>query len=214
MPTTTSRFAQRSRPGRAAAAGAFGLRRRKRPLRAGTLNEAGASLLEFAFTVPILIALVAGAWDFGSAFALKDKMTNAAREAARVAVSNSVLPPVGSSATCSSATATPCNIVAAISALQYYMENAGATSVSCIQPDSPTNSSGETYTYTCSSVPGLQIVIDHDAAVTVDGAEALKATTVSFQYPVKWWFSILGGSGPTANVTTLQTSVTMANLVF
>src|SRR5713226_1589698 len=47
----------------------------------------GAQLLEFALVLPMLLVIVFGAADFGAAWALKDKLSNAARDAARIAAS-------------------------------------------------------------------------------------------------------------------------------
>lgn len=205
---------------RPVARGRAGLFRRQgmRGVPAAAGREEGASLLEFALALPLLVLVVAGIWDFGSTFALKDKMTNAAREAARVAVSSSVLPPLGSTATCTSTAATPCTIVAAISALRNYMDDEGVNLDSCVAPNTPSSSGPdpEEYTYTCASMPGLKIVINRSATVaqtTSTGTEQLPATTVSFSYPVGWWFSPFGWLSP-PSPSTLTTSVSMANLVY
>src|SRR5713101_7765476 len=47
----------------------------------------GAQLLEFALVLPMLLVVVFGAADFGAAWALKDKLSNAARDGARIAAS-------------------------------------------------------------------------------------------------------------------------------
>lgn len=176
-----------------------------------TSSEGGAQLLEFALVLPILLALVIGAWDFGSAFALKDKMTNAARDAARVSVSNSVIAPSGSSAPCAQAgAAAPCTIVAAVNALKQYMTNAGVD-LSCIDPSSPssTGPDPEEYTFTCASVPLLSITIDRSALVPQPTGTPMPATQVVFAYPsnpMVPWFPFFPSQ--------LQTTVTMANLTY
>jgi len=59
-----------------------------RPAAWGLVRGAeGAQLLEFALVLPMLLVIVVGATDFGTAWALKDKLTNAARDGARIAVS-------------------------------------------------------------------------------------------------------------------------------
>ena len=175
-------------------------------------HEGGAQLLEFALTLPIMLVLLIGAWDFGSAFTLKDKMTNGAREAARVSVSNSLIPPAGSSAACAQSgwTGPSCSVIAAIYALQKYMNNAGVD-LSCINPSSPsgTGPDPQEYTYTCASIPGLSIVIDRSALVTPPSGSPLPATQVTFIYPAKQvvpWFPYFPSQ--------LQTVVTMQNLTY
>jgi len=47
-----------------------------------------AQLVEFAVSLPLLVVIVVGIFDFSSAFTLKQKLTNVARDAARVAASD------------------------------------------------------------------------------------------------------------------------------
>src|SRR5260370_20680101 len=49
-------------------------------------SSSGSQLLEFALVVPLLLAMVIGILDFGQAYNLKQKLTNAAREGARFAI--------------------------------------------------------------------------------------------------------------------------------
>jgi Flp pilus assembly protein TadG len=53
---------------------------------AGRDAESGAVLVEFALTLPLLLVLVAGMFDFGLAFQKMLVVTNAAREGARMAM--------------------------------------------------------------------------------------------------------------------------------
>jgi len=48
-------------------------------------SEEGAQILELAITLPLLVVLMVGIFDFGQAFNTKQKLTTAAREAARFA---------------------------------------------------------------------------------------------------------------------------------
>jgi Flp pilus assembly protein TadG len=50
--------------------------------------ERGAQLVEFAVSLPLLVLFVVGIFDFSGAFTLKQKLTNIARDAARVAASD------------------------------------------------------------------------------------------------------------------------------
>ena len=49
-------------------------------------NERGAALLEVALTLPLLLLVAAGIFEFGRAYQTQQVLTNAAREGARVAV--------------------------------------------------------------------------------------------------------------------------------
>jgi Flp pilus assembly protein TadG len=49
-------------------------------------NERGAALLETAITVPIILLISVGIFEFGRAYQVQQVLTNAAREGARAAV--------------------------------------------------------------------------------------------------------------------------------
>ena len=49
-------------------------------------DQRGAALLEMAFTLPLLLLITVGIFEFGRAFEVWQVLTNAAREGARVAV--------------------------------------------------------------------------------------------------------------------------------
>jgi len=49
-------------------------------------NERGAALLETAITVPIILLIAVGIFEFGRAYQTQQVLTNAAREGARTAV--------------------------------------------------------------------------------------------------------------------------------
>ena len=51
-------------------------------------NERGAALLEAAVTIPLILLIAVGIFEFGRAFQTWQVVTNAAREGARVAVIN------------------------------------------------------------------------------------------------------------------------------
>src|SRR5262249_840726 len=51
-------------------------------------EERAAQIVEFAVSLPLLIVFVVGIFDFSSAFTLKQRLTNIARDAARAAASD------------------------------------------------------------------------------------------------------------------------------
>jgi Flp pilus assembly pilin Flp len=51
-------------------------------------DERAAQLVEFAVALPLLVVFVVGIFDFSSAYTLKQKLTNIARDAARVAAAD------------------------------------------------------------------------------------------------------------------------------
>jgi Flp pilus assembly protein TadG len=52
------------------------------------LDDRASQIVEFAVSLPLLVLFVIGIFDFSSAITLKQKLTNAAREGARVAASD------------------------------------------------------------------------------------------------------------------------------
>ena len=51
-------------------------------------GEAAAQIAEFALSLPLLVVFVVGIFDFSNAITLKQKLTNAARDGARVAAAD------------------------------------------------------------------------------------------------------------------------------
>ena len=64
----------------------------RRPWVARTLaflqDERAAQIVEFAVSLPLLMVFVVGIFDFSGAYTIKNKLTNAAKEAARVAAAD------------------------------------------------------------------------------------------------------------------------------
>ncbi|MGO9170095.1 MAG: TadE/TadG family type IV pilus assembly protein, partial [Candidatus Sulfotelmatobacter sp.] len=63
----------------------------KRPLivvRRALRNDCATQIAEFAVSLPLLVLFVVGIFDFSGAVTLKQKLTNAAREGARVAAAD------------------------------------------------------------------------------------------------------------------------------
>lgn len=194
---------------------ALKIRKFRRPNRS---SSGGSQLVEFALALPILLLLVVGIWDFGSAFALKQKLTTAAREADRIVVSTPISNPKGA-AGCSKAV--PCAIVSAATSAQQYLTNA-SLDASWITPSSPASSancpSGE-WVYGSAGAPGPSLDIKSGVWVTPAGsvvpgtaaapAGSVKATQATLMWPLKWQLaSFLPGVFPTH----VSATVTMTNL--
>lgn len=171
-------------------------------LRSPRMRARGVELLEFALVMPLLLVLIAGVWDFGAAILLKERMTNAAREAARAAVA---IPMIDANCT----GPTPCTIVTAAGTAQQYMDNAG-NDLSCITPSQPTNfdSSVPTLaTYTCKD--GTTLQINRGVMVNSSNGE-IPSTQVTLTYPLRW--VMLGRFLPGVLPQAVTTTVTMQNL--
>ncbi len=55
-------------------------------------DEAGAAAVEFALVLPVLVLILGGIVEFGRAWNVRQVLTDAAREGARVAVVNNTMP--------------------------------------------------------------------------------------------------------------------------
>ena len=169
-------------------------------------EDQAAQLVEFAVALPLLVVFVVGIFDFSSAFTLKQRLTNLARDAARVAAaepSSDVQP--GS---------TPVSVMDAFYVVDNYLQ---ANNINdCAIGNTPTNS-GLTWTFagTGNGCPaaGLTIVVDRGyyfpatSATTpatsctpssANGVTAVIGTCVNIQYPYPWRFgraaSLLGNN--------------------
>jgi hypothetical protein len=172
-------------------------------------DDHAAQIVEFAVSLPLLVVFVVGIFDFSNAFTLKQKLTNAVRDGARVAAADPA-------SDLSSPIPVP---VSVIDAFQVVHNNLLANNINdCGIPlaTAPTTTVGLTWTYTgTTSCPpgGLTIIINRGyyfpptgatlPAVTCvsqnpGGATAVIGTCVSIQYAYPWRFgkvaSLLGSA--------------------
>lgn len=169
-------------------------------------SSRGSQLLEFAFALPILMLLVVGIWDFGSKFALKQKLTNAARQADRIVISTPTGTPAG--ATGCSASTVPCAVVAAANAVKDYLKGAGLDG-SWIDPSAPSSTAGCKWTWTYSPGTNSTYQLDINTNVLTPGT-GTNETRVTMQWPLVWSLAALAPAGVFPSQT--STSVTMPNL--
>jgi len=172
----------------------------------------GAALLEFAFAMPILLVMAAGIYDFGSAYTLKDKLTNAAREGVRIATNQ---PPDLASTQCVVNGTTynaPCSVSLAMLAVQNYLSAAGITS--CAISTSAASAGNFVWTYSsassgCSTNP--IVTVERNIQFSANGATAF-ATRVTLQYPFSWDFArVAGSSSGIAGSFWISTNAVMQN---
>src|SRR5262249_994275 len=184
----------------------------------------GAQLVEFAIVLPLLVVLVVGIADFGGGYALKDKLTNAGREGARISVSG---PDDLTDAWSTACNGVPCSVQAAATSAVNYLTNAGVSACS-LDPSStsPTSDGPNTFgwTYTSpSNCPGTTspMSINIERAVTTPVTVGSTTTTVlmtrvTISYPYKWPFGsvvkLLAPSSTYATTVTLSAVVIMPNL--
>ncbi len=187
--------------------------------------EHGAQLVEFAVALPLLIVFVVGIFDFSTAFTLKQKLTNVARDAARAAAADpgtDVAQP---------STPIPASVNDAYQLIENYfaankLNDCGITAGSFAQMPP------ETWVYSATSNgclgTGLKITINRgyhfparsvgpvagtDCASRPSGGQtAVIGTCVSIQYAYQWRFgrvaSLLGSSAALPSTIT-ATAVAM-----
>jgi len=175
-------------------------------------DDRGAQLVEFAVSLPLLVVFVVGIFDFSSAFTLKQKLTNVARDAARAAAADPATDLAQPS------TSLPASVDDSIQLILNYLvanniDSCGLTSAVGVSGPGPV----WTFTVTpSSSAPcGINIKINRGyyfpatSAVQVAPADCRSATAaagqvqvvstcVSIQYTYQWRFgkaaSLLGSA--------------------
>ncbi len=184
-------------------------------------DERGSQIVEFALSLPLLILFVIGIFDFSTAVSLKQKLTNAAREAARVAaadpandLSGSMLP-------------MPVSVRDALQVADSYLVSERLNDCA-LTGASPTPGADLTWSFNaqnngCGS-PGVTLTINRGyyfpltgtatpssncaSSQTTTSQTAAIGTCVILQYPYKWQFGgvsgLFGGSflGPTVITAT------------
>jgi Flp pilus assembly protein TadG len=171
-----------------------------------------SQILELAISLPILLVVVIGITDFGTAFNLKQKLNNAAREGARAASRQSMSDVVN---------AAPLTTDAIHDVIDNYLlaEKINDCGLSTATP----TKSGLIWTYTASTgCPGngtFALIIDRGNTFQTTGASSvtLENTHVQISYPYQWRFgSFIRFFVPSANyasgVTQITADAVMTNL--
>lgn len=146
-------------------------------------------IAEFAVALPLLLVMVVGIFDFGNAYNLKQKVTNAAREAARLGASQSTL---------DLSNAPPNSILAirdlvANSLQSSKVNNCGLGSATATAAGASTPWKW-TFTASCGTAGNLVLTVDRGYVFTstvLAGATAIKmiTTNVTIVYPYQWQFN-------------------------
>jgi len=178
-------------------------------------GTSGSQIVEFAVSLPLLLVLAVGIFDFGNAYNLKQKVTYASREAARLGSSQSTL---------DLTTATPASILAIRDAVVKDLQNASLSDCG-LAGTTPVAAGAATpwkwsFTTSCGAAGNLVLTLDRGkviiSSMVVNGT-AIKVigTNATLQYPYKWEFNrVIGFLVPGATYPgTSQISVTtyMAN---
>ncbi|MGA8539822.1 MAG: TadE/TadG family type IV pilus assembly protein [Terriglobales bacterium] len=176
-------------------------------------DERGAALLEFAVSLPLLVVFVVGIFDFSGAFNQKQKIAQAAQEAAIIAGAQ----PMTDIATTNS---NPTSLQAVATAVYNSLTGSGVLATgACSPPGTASGPTGLTWTYTISgcnstySSDNLVIIINRG---WVSGtAPASVGTSVTVQYPYHWRFNsviqLLIPGATYASTTQVTESATVHN---
>lgn len=162
--------------------------RRMRAMAVGLRQSGGAQLLEVALTLPVLMALVVGASDFGGAYTMQHNLNNVAREGARFAASESSL-----DLNCGNCSTTPNSVKAVRNVVVNYLSQNHLTT--CTVGSTPSFSSTNltwTYTSTTTGCSSFSLKIVRNYPVNESGTYVV-TTHVVLTYPYTWTYNKVAG---------------------
>ncbi len=182
-------------------------------------NE-GAEILEFAISLPLLIVVAVGVFDFGSAFTVKQKVGNIAQQGARVA-SNQPTADLSLNGACG-APASICSVrdVVESNLVASKLNDCGLGAA----PVAPSGSLSWTFTANTGCGGTLTLKIERGYVYTATlpsppfqaGNYSIEGTKVTLNYPYRWQFNRVApliAPGATYPATTQINSVAiMQNL--
>jgi Flp pilus assembly protein TadG len=170
-------------------------------------EDCASQIVEFALSLPLLTLFVVGIFDFSGAISPKQKLTNAAREGARVAAADP--------ATDMGSSTVPASVADAFQVVDNYLlsENIADCGLSM---DEPVKTTGLTWVSTataspCGGISAIVLTINRGCKSQItSGANTINLieTCVTIQYPYKWQYNSVAGlvggrfTGPTSITTT------------
>jgi Flp pilus assembly protein TadG len=162
-------------------------------LKRGWKGEGAAQIVEFAISLPLLVLFVVGIFDFSNALTLKQRLTNAAREAARVGAAD----PANDLG--SPSTPVPASIGDAFQVVDKYLvsEKINDCGLAAAVPAL----AGLTWTYTANGAGcpgnGITLAINRGCTnpiTTNPGTLNLIGTCITITYAYKWEFNSVANS--------------------
>jgi Flp pilus assembly protein TadG len=153
------------------------------------MDDRASQIVEFAVSLPLLVVLVVGIFDFSGAFTLKQKLTNAAREGARAAAAG----PANDLANPSPPTGVPASVNDAFWVVDNYLNSEQIND--CGLSGAIATPTQLTWTYSANSngCPGngVTLTINRGCVTQSAGGTAVNVvgTCVSIKYPYKWRFN-------------------------
>jgi Flp pilus assembly protein TadG len=178
----------------------------------------GSQIVEFAVALPLIIVFVVGIYDFSQAFGLKQKLSNAAREGARIGANQS---------TSDLTLSTPPTVVAIARVVGDYLQAVGVNDCGLASGTWTAASGGNLiWTFTANSggcAGTVTLTVDRGFMTTASlgnpyGATMhIENTQVTLSYPYQWKFgnviSLISPSSSYARGSSqIQASATMQNM--
>jgi len=181
-------------------------------LASALIDQSASQIAEFAVSLPLLVIFVIGIFDFSNAVTIKQKLTNAARDAARVAAAD----PAND---LTNTTPPPVSVVDAFWVVDNYLISEGMAECG-LKTALPTPAGTLTWSSTVSCPPGgasNSIVLTINRGyVTPQGTSPniifLVNTQVTIRYPYSWQFG--GVAGLFGHGFTLPSGITTAAVAF
>jgi Flp pilus assembly protein TadG len=157
-------------------------------------GDEAAQIVELAVTLPLLVVILIGIYDFGQAYNLKQKLAAAAREGARFASSQSTADLTNAGAVCSPAPDSICAVRDVVDS--YFIANnindCGLSSLTT----APVTQNGTNWQWTftaggCPNLGNLTVTINRGFVFNIAGTPAVTAegTRVDISYPYLWQFN-------------------------
>lgn len=181
-------------------------------LRCLQTDSAGSQIVEFAVALPLLLVMVVGIFDFGSAFNLKQKLTNVTRDAARVGAGQP---------TSDLTNAPPASVLALRDIVANYLQNAKVNDCSLGTVAAATLGAWKwSFTSPCPQGGNLVVTVNRgnlfNSSVTSAGNTVqVISTEVTISYPYVWQFNrvikLLVPSASYPGTTQITTDAVVAN---
>lgn len=151
-------------------------------------TQRGSQLMEMALALPFLLVFMVGLSDFGGAYNVKQKLSSAAREGARLGIQN----------TQDLTDSPPASVLAIRNSIANHMTNAGLTACA-FGTTAPVSAGTLTWTVTPKANCVIKIERANQSVANSSGVK-LVSTQVTVTYPMTWTFNkIIGFLVPGAN---------------
>jgi Flp pilus assembly protein TadG len=188
-----------------------------RRARSAATETSGSQIAEFAVALPLLMVMVVGIFDFGNAYNIKQRVTNIAREAARMGASQST----GDLTQSPPASILQIRDLVSSALLASKLSDCGLGTTSAVAAGGGTPWKW-TFTTSCGTAGNLVLTVDRGYVFTstlAAGGNSVKmiTTNVTLLYPYQWQFNrIITVMLPTAiypGTTQISVSSLVANQI-